>query len=231
VGYYHVFYAIGQALSETEKSFTLVRKALAPLKATISINETYSVYYDYWTFYEAKSGLHDAVGSEAALTSRLFDHVSLLDHDKVRKYIETVSGKPQDYVSNVVGLVSGGQVFEDAKDPYAGLHPAWRTSPFLHLVWEGWAPGSNDNIKASVRNDITHIKGAAQKAIAPNTGSYMNEGDRLDPDWKHTFYGANYEVHLATKRRYDPEGFFYCPICVGSDQWIDLPGTPLCRVE
>lgn len=229
VGYYHVFYAIGNEVSETEKSFAPVRQALDGLKASISINETYSAYHDYWTFYEAKSGLHDPVGNEAALTSRLFDPASLSNHAKVRKYVETVSGKPQDYVSNVIELVSGGQVFEEAKDPNSGLLPAWRTSPFLHIVGEGWAPGSSDDIKAAVRKDVTNVKGAAQKAMAPNTGGYMNEGDRLDPEWKQTFFGANYEAHLATKKRYDPEGLFYCPICVGSDEWIDLPDTPLCR--
>ena len=181
--------------------------------------------------YEAESGLYDPVGSEAALTSRLFDHAAVSNYSKIRKYINIASGSPQDFTSNVVLLVAGGRVAEDARDPYSGLHPAWRASPFLHVIGWGWAPDSNEETKVYVRNNVTNVKGAAQKAMAPNTGGYMNEGDRLVPDWKQTFYGANYDVHLSTKQGYDEDGLFFCPTCVGSDEWIDVPETPLCRVD
>jgi hypothetical protein len=181
--------------------------------------------------YDTESGLHDTVGSEASLTSRLFDSVSVSDYSKVRQYVETASGGAFDFTSNVILLTSGGQVALDGKDPNAGLNPAWRTSPFGHVIGWGWAPGSSEEMKSYVRNNITRVKGAAQKSIAPGTGGYMNEGDRLDPEWKSTFFGANYKAHLATKHKYDPENIFFCPICVGSDEWIDVPETPLCRVS
>lgn len=228
-GYYHDFWAIGKSVSEAKQAFVPVRQELKNLNGLVSINETYKSYSDYWSMYEAESGLHDSVGVETALTSRLFDRASVSSFDKVRNYISIASGNPEDYTSNVILLVSGGQVTKDAVDPYSGLHPAWRTSPFANVIGRGWAPGSSEEIKAYVRNDITFVKGAAQKAIAPNTGGYMNEGDRMDPEWKQTDYGANYEKHLKTKRKYDPEDFFYCPTCVGSDEWVDRPDASLCR--
>jgi hypothetical protein len=231
IGYYHDFWNVGKSVNEAKEAFAPMREALKKLQSAIVVNETYKEYSSYWTMYDAESGLHDTVGSEASLTSRLFDASSVSDYNKVRKYVETASGDAFDFTSNVVLLTSGGQVTLDGKDPHAGLHPAWRTSPFAHVIGWGWAPGSSEEMKSYVRNNITNVKGAAQKAIAPSTGGYMNEGDRLDPEWKATFFGAKYDAHLATKQKYDPENIFFCPICVGSDEWIDLPETPLCRVS
>ncbi|KAF2850217.1 FAD binding domain-containing protein [Plenodomus tracheiphilus IPT5] len=226
IGYYHDFWTIGKNAIEAKEAFVPMRKELERLERIVTVNETYKQYPEYWSMYDAESGLDDVVGSEAALTSRLFNLPSVSNLGKVREYIKVASGSPQDFVSNVVLLVSGQDVGEDA---YSGLHPAWRTSPFLHVIGWGWAPGSTEELKAYVRNNVTSIKGAAQKALAPDTGGYMNEGDRLDPHWKQTFYGARYEEHLVTKRRHDPEGLFYCPTCVGSDEWVDEPERPLCR--
>lgn len=228
LGYYHDFWNIGQTVQQAKAAFAPMRRALEKLQDIVTINETYQSYLDYWSMYAAESGLNDPVGNEAAITSRLFDPKSVTDFRNVRLYIDIASGQPQDYVANVIELVSGQRIGEDA---YSGLHPAWRTSPFVHLIGWGWASGSSEEIKAYVRNNVTSVKGAAQKRLAPDTGGYMNEGDRMDPQWKETFYGDKYEGHLATKRKYDPEGLFYCPTCVGSDEWVDRAETPLCRKQ
>lgn len=59
------------------------------------------------------------------------------------------------------------------------------------------------------------------------------KADRNDPLWETDFYGTNYLPLSMIKMKYDPEGFFYCPTCVGSSSWFQdfLPGKqygPLC---
>jgi FAD/FMN-containing dehydrogenase len=64
--------------------------------------------------------------------------------------------------------------------------------------------------------------GAAMKVIrdaTPGTGSYVNETDYFEPDWQQSFWGENYQRLSEIKRRYDPEGLFYCHHCVGSEAW------------
>jgi FAD/FMN-containing dehydrogenase len=53
----------------------------------------------------------------------------------------------------------------------------------------------------------------------PGTGSYVNETDWFEPDWQRSFWGDNYARLLEVKRRYDPDGLFYCHHCVGSEDW------------
>ncbi len=63
---------------------------------------------------------------------------------------------------------------------------------------------------------------AAMRVIrdaTPGSGSYVNEADYFEPDWQQSFWGENYQQLLEAKRKYDPEGLFYCHHCVGSEGW------------
>ena len=142
----------------------------------------------------------------------------------------TIHGAARTVTGSCFELVSGGQVFKDAADPYSGLNPAWRISYFNNIVARGWAPGSAEEGKAAVMRDITYKKIPAMEKQAPDTGVYMNEADRLDPNWQTNFYGEHYERLLEIKERRDPRGVFYCSTCVGSAAWKEDENGRLCRI-
>ena len=50
-------------------------------------------------------------------------------------------------------------------------------------------------------------------------GSYFNEPAEDLQDWKVQFWGdaSNYNRLLDAKRKWDPDNFFWCHNCVGSD--------------
>lgn len=227
-GYSHGFWTIGVNQSEADAAFAPVRAKLQIFSETLSISDGFASYTDYWSFYEAESGLYDAAGASAILTSRLINRRALANHAAVREAVEVIAGKPEEYTVNVINLVSGGKVFTDAADETSGLHPAWRTSNFFVTVGRGVALNASNAERYSAIDDMTYVKGAALKRLAPDTGGYMNEGDRNDPDWKETFYGDKYVEHLDTKKKYDPHDTFYCAICVGSERFVERPDWPLC---
>ena len=68
------------------------------------------------------------------------------------------------------------------------------------------------------------------KSITPGSGCYINEGDFLDPEWKTTFYGPNYNRLRSIKAKYDPDDAFYAVTAVGADEWTLGEGGRLCRV-
>ncbi|KAI6777744.1 fad binding domain-containing protein [Emericellopsis cladophorae] len=229
-GYSHGFWTIGKTQEEADAGFAPVRSLLEPFKDRLLVVESFRNYTDYWSFYEAESGLYDPTGDTSIVTSRLIDRPAVEDYERVRDAVEVMSGDASEYASNVVLLVGGGQNFEDADDETSGLHPAWRTSSFALVTGRGVPKTASNELRKYVNDDITFVKGAATKKLAPNTGGYMNEGDRHDPEYKDTFYGSNYVAHLATKNKYDPDHVFYCPTCVGSEEWKERPDGPLCRV-
>jgi hypothetical protein len=55
------------------------------------------------------------------------------------------------------------------------------------------------------------------------SGSYSNEGDVLEPDFRVTFFGPNYHRLEKIKAAYDPTDFFIVPAGVHSEFW-DLDG-------
>ena len=67
----------------------------------------------------------------------------------------------------------------------------------------------------------------AIRAVTPGAGSYVNEADYFEPDWQRTFWGDNYERLLQIKRKYDPDGLFFCHHCVGSEAWS---ANGMCRL-
>ena len=66
--------------------------------------------------------------------------------------------------------------------------------------------------------------GAAMKVIreaTPGAGSYVNETDYFESDWQREFWGENYARLSEIKRKYDPDGLFFCHHCVGSEGWSE----------
>ncbi|KAG5755178.1 hypothetical protein H9Q70_002203 [Fusarium xylarioides] len=229
-GYSHGVWTIGKCREEAEAAWAPVRKALSKFKDKLYINEIWVTYDDYWSFYHVESGLYDPTGDTSVLTSRLIDRESVKSFDSVRGAVEVMSGKPDEFGTNVILLTSRGQVFKDASDKTSGLHPAWRKSHYVLISGTGISRTGNTAERKAANDDVTFVKGAAATKLAPNTGGYMNEGDRNDPDWKESFYGSLYGEHLKTKRKYDPSHVFYCPTCVGSEEWVERPDGPLCRI-
>jgi FAD binding domain/Berberine and berberine like len=228
-GYVHGIYMFGKSQAQAQKAFDAARTALIPYNLTsVFISETYVSYPDYWSFYAAESGVEPPVGSEASLASRLLDRNALTsNYAALRNTIGVIAGQQGEYTSNAVEYVAPRQDLGSADG--AGILPAWRTSYLSNIVARGWAPGTPESYKGVVRQDIEN-KANALKQLAPNTGAYMNEGDRLDPDFKTTFYGSNYNKLLSIKDTYDRGQTFYCPTCVGSDRWsLDGSGR-LCQV-
>ncbi|KAK4106594.1 FAD-binding domain-containing protein [Parathielavia hyrcaniae] len=228
-GYSHGFWTIGKGRAEAEAAMSNTLELLEPFKDRLFIYSAFTEYPDYWSFYRAESGLYDPTGDTSILTSRLIDAPAVSNYTAVREAVEVTSGAPEEFASNVILLVSGGQVFQDGADASSGLHPAWRTSPFVLIAGQGIPKVAPREVREYAQHQITHVKGAALKKLAPNTGGYMNEGDRHDPDYIQTFYGANYASHLAAKNKYDPQGVFYCPSCVGAEAFVERPDGPLCR--
>ena len=61
---------------------------------------------------------------------------------------------------------------------------------------------------------------ASLKSYFPGSGSYMNENNPFDEDWRQQHWGVNYPALLKVKHQYDPSGLFVCHHCVGSDQYV-----------
>jgi berberine-like enzyme len=68
------------------------------------------------------------------------------------------------------------------------------------------------------------------KKVSPDSGAYLNEAGPEQPNYRHEFWGENYDRLLKIKRDIDPDDVLWCTPCVGNERWEDVGGQ-LCRVQ
>ena len=219
--------AFNKTPAQVEQLFAPTAAKLAKYAVTVSANYTqYATYFDY---YYATNGVNSAAESESALTSRLFGKEALSNSTGLARMLNVTAGLPDQYIFNEIEATGGGFVLS-TPDPYSGVNPAFRSAYIINLAAHGWADNADFATVEAAHADITYVKGGAMAELAPNTGTYMNEGDWQDPDYLQNFYGGALPQHQRVKAKYDPDGVFYCPTCVGSNEWYEMPTGQLCKL-
>lgn len=69
------------------------------------------------------------------------------------------------------------------------------------------------------------------EAVTPGGGTYENESNFLQPNWKEVFFGDNYSKLEQIKSKWDPDHFFYVLKGVGSDYWSVAEDGRMCRAQ
>lgn len=234
-GYTHAFAMFGKSLAEGQIAFEPMLSKLQAYNGTrLAVSISYTELPRYADFYGAFSGTQPPAGSLGSTSGRFLDSKALLDREALLQTLEVVAGTRDEQTTNVVEFFGApyGQIAKDGNaQPVSGVNPAWRSMIMHHIVARGWNQSTSREVISRIQTDVVYVKEAALKRLAPDTGSYMNEANRLDPDWKVDFYGEHYDKLERIKGMYDPDDVFYCPTCVGSDRWREDDGGRLCRVE
>lgn len=100
---------------------------------------------------------------------------------------------------------------------------------FQMIVTNKWADSATPEQVEAILTDFTYRKVPILAALAgTQSGSYSNEGNRREPNFKTTFYGSNYPRLNGIKSRYDADDIFIVPTGVGSDRWDE---AGFCRIH
>lgn len=230
-GYQHSLAVSAKSLGETQSIFAPLMSRLENYNSSLLISSTYLTFPTYATYYQKLSGYKAVAGiGTGALGSRLLDRNALKSSPTdLGKMLNITAGSQGQFSSTSVSLVGGGQVF--TPDPSSGLNPAWRSSYVHNVVSRGWTVDTDMATVQEIKDDITYTKVGAMKRLAPDTGCYMNEADRLDPDYLLDYYGESLSRLEQVKRTYDSNDVFYCQTCVGSERWIEDITGRLCRTQ
>ncbi|KAH9985248.1 hypothetical protein BJV77DRAFT_965658 [Russula vinacea] len=133
-------------------------------------------------------------------------------------------------IQSILGhIVAGGQVAANA-DIDSAVNPAWRTAKTHVVATQRWDSSLSASDVQALRRNFTAIARPALAGLAggESSGSYMNEGDVLEPDFRVTFFGSKYPRLEQIKAAYDPEDLFIVPVGVRSEFW-DSEG--MCTIQ
>ncbi|KAH8697804.1 hypothetical protein BGW36DRAFT_397449 [Talaromyces proteolyticus] len=157
------------------------------------------------------------VGTDGRLASWLLDRDALskpLTILKNQLYKSSPSGYP------ILGHMVAGKGVRDAIIPGGNnsVSPHWRNAIVHEVIVRSW-PELNITAKNIETNSLRNEANPALKALAPNSGAYVNEADPTIPDWQRVFWGDHYPRLFKLKKKWDPEGVFWCKPCVGHELW------------
>ena len=129
-------------------------------------------------------------------------------------------------VSHTQGFRKNGTSISDA----TAVNPAWRTAISDALIVSDWNYTAPFDDMLDRQDRLTNEIMPKFKAVTPESGTYLNEGDFQTSTWMEDFYGKNYERLSQVKRKWDAEGIFYAETGVGSEGWREDGAGRLCRV-
>jgi hypothetical protein len=205
---------------------TLIDSALAPYPGEFVSTMAATTYPDFYSWNKIFNGPQDA-GYDLILGSRFLTPAQLKNKKGIieafKTYIPPISGS-----ASTLHLVSGKGVW-GAKPRGGGnsVNPAWRKS-LVHATTSITFPPLDAAARVAAEKQMTNVMVPAIKKLAPDTGSYINEGDVNEPDPQATFWGKEYAKLLSMKRRIDPTAVFWCEPCVGNERW-KVVGDLLCQ--
>ncbi|KAL3478334.1 hypothetical protein BJX99DRAFT_224640 [Aspergillus californicus] len=104
--------------------------------------------------------------------------------------------------------------------------PAWRTALAHIIVGTQWTSDASWETIYNASISVTSWMDV-MRDIAPDSGSYMSEGDLIEPDLQQAFYGENYDRLYQLKQEYDPTGLFFALTAVGAEDWEVRTEDPL----
>ncbi|KAI0370333.1 FAD-binding domain-containing protein [Pilatotrama ljubarskyi] len=179
-----------------------------PLIISKASTEPFPSFYDW---YLASIPTEGQVGGNIEIGSWLLPRTVVEgDHEKVSDTLMGI-GTFNYY------LVAGGAV--SRVDPSTtGLNPVWRSAAAHALVGTIWPEGTNastiDQLRQGLKDNTAKLR-----ALAPQSGAYINEASLYEPNPTQAFFGSHYQKLKAIKKVYDPLDLFVVAEGVGSDDW------------
>ncbi|XP_060598787.1 uncharacterized protein LOC132752478 [Ruditapes philippinarum] len=149
---------------------------------------------------------------------------TLLQPEKVNG--ELVKLFQEELFTNMAGIYFGctgasvGGRTTDFSIESTPLHPGYRTAVTSLTCGVALAdPQSQSWFDQSKYDELLIPKADAfsKRLQRFGNGMYLNEPTKNNPNWREDFWGDHYTRLLQIKKRYDPENFFTCHHCVGSE--------------
>lgn len=97
------------------------------------------------------------------------------------------------------------------------VHSAWKTSRGLFSLSTDWDDDVPESEKRSRKQQGVEISKRLAKIVGKDGGTYINEANPYELDWKQAFWGNKYDKLERIKSKVDPQRLFVCNRCVGGD--------------
>ncbi|EPQ60158.1 FAD-binding domain-containing protein [Gloeophyllum trabeum ATCC 11539] len=164
----------------------------------------------WWAFFSKYViSAQSAVGQDYLLGSRLMPSALFQSDDGKQKILDALVDMLP--VANPYIVVGTPFLYNETAGA-TSVNPVWYDSLWhlsFHTAFEFDSTLEEKKAAYQAGNDIVKTF----RAIAPDSGAYMNEGLVYEPDYQQSYWGSNYDRLLSIKKKYDPFGILDCWQC------------------
>jgi hypothetical protein len=230
----HPFFGVNQTAKQVNSLLAPFFSNLTALNVPLSPRIVeYRSFYSAW---QAEFPLEKAGDVQSTHGSRLFPRSNFASETgrnitfaALRQMVE--SGQP-------IVAFQIAPTLQRSGTPDNAVNPAWRNAVFFAITRKSWDIKATASEILAIRKDFSNNLMQRWRDITPGSGSYVNEGDRMEPNWQQAFWGDKYTKLLGIKRKYDAKNVLWAINAVGSeDQTVETAdGLPhengkLCKVD
>ncbi|CAJ2503651.1 Uu.00g110450.m01.CDS01 [Anthostomella pinea] len=224
--YWNVFNVAGD-ISFTMSPFFAPNKSIAEAQAAlqpflddmdalgIPISPNWTQFDGFYDAYKASFPVEAVINVGVVTASRLFPWQNWANPTIFNQTFEAIWQNVEDgqalFAYNMHPSWGPNGVQDNA------VHPGWREA--IGYMITGIVQDLTQPADELVAQRLNFTNGAMQRwrDITPGSGAYLNEADRLEPNFQWSFWGSFYPRLLALKQRYDPFNLFWAATAVGSE--------------
>ncbi|KAB2102362.1 hypothetical protein AG0111_0g9634 [Alternaria gaisen] len=220
-GYFMAYDKSNSSLTTAMENFLApARESSNLVSSTMSNLTTYSRWIDAYNGLPKQTRDSSSGPGGVISTTRLLTADSLTqDIEASARMFETIGPQAADYEKGMSSHILAGALIASPKAVDSALNPAWRKATVHMIVKSAWDTALPGATVREFQKSSTNRTGRAMRGLSPDSGCYVNEVDKYEPNFQEAMYGPNYPRLRAIKAKYDPENLLWCRRCIGSEEW------------
>lgn len=208
------FFAMNKTLSQAQQ---ILQPWLTEMTALgLPVTPDWKTFDNFLDAYNASFPVEAVINQGVVTASRLFPRANFVNGTQL--FDDTFDSIAADLDAGMA-IIGYNMAPTEARGGYQNTSAtqAWRDS--IGYMITGYVSNMSMPADYLVQQRLNFTNGPMKKwrDLTPGSGAYLNEADRIEPNFQYSFWGTKYPTLLDLKKRYDPFNVFYATTGVGSE--------------
>ncbi|KAI7192633.1 FAD binding domain protein [Hortaea werneckii] len=208
------FFAMNKTLIQAQE---ILQPWLDDMKSLgIPVEPEWQSFDGFYTAYNGSFPVEDVINSGVVTASRLFPRENFMNGTKLFDDTFDSITSNLDAGMAVIGY-NMAPTLERGGYQNTSVSQAWRDSIGYMITGVVTNMSMPAEYLVEQRRNFTNGPMQRWRELTPGSGAYLNEADRMEPNFQYAFWGTKYPSLLKVKQQYDPFNLFYATTGVGSE--------------
>ncbi|GAB1728323.1 hypothetical protein NU195Hw_g2717t1 [Hortaea werneckii] len=208
------FFAMNKTLAQAQE---ILQPWLDDMKSLgVPVEPEWQSFDGFYTAYNGSFPVEDVINSGVVTASRLFPRENFMNGTQLFDDTFDSITDNLDAGMAVIGY-NMAPTLERGGYQNTSVSQAWRDSIGYMITGVVTNMSMPAEYLVEQRRNFTNGPMQRWRELTPGSGAYLNEADRMEPNFQYSFWGTKYPSLLKVKHQYDPFNLFYATTGVGSE--------------